>query len=509
MKRHYTSVDRFGVSLMLALGLSACTTEEATNADTSGSTSGDTSGSTSGDTSGSTSGSTSGDTSGTSGGDTSGIVSECDPSTPVLINDQSTGFERCSGGALHRPTATTCPNLAPRSTTCESPNPEATGCVTDSDCTERDHGYCDIAPLEASCYCNYGCVTDADCGAGSICLCGDPVGVCAPATCTTDADCEGDLRCVAYTTNPGCGGTGFTCQTPQDTCDDDSDCVDIGSCALQDGHLQCVPNSCVIGRPFLVEGEERLAPVACRGDWCDPSVKPALAGLNGAQRARLHDHWARIGLMEHASVAAFARSAMQLMSLGAPPSLLIDTQAAMVDETQHARLAFALASAYGDAPIGPGPLPIDGALDADDLLSILHTTIHEGCIGESVAAVEAAESAEHVQDPVVKAILLKITEDEGRHAALAWKTVQWALSLNDPALRAHIEATFDAALRSAPEAAPVSDEDRALLAVGVVSDNQRADLRRLALQRVIGPTARRILSRADGDASEAVQAQLN
>jgi hypothetical protein len=166
----------------------------------------------------------------------------------------------------------------------------------------------------------------------------------------------------------------------------------------------------------------------------------------------------------------------------------------MADETHHARLAFALASAYADRPIGPGPLPIDGALDADDLRAILYTTIHEGCIGESVAAVEAAEAAEHAQDPTIKATLLRITEDEGRHAALAWKTIQWIISQGDPDLLAFIAQTFDEALASAPPPTTTTPEDLALLPLGVVGDSLRANLRRLALLRVIAPTAKRLFT---------------
>ncbi|MCA9546694.1 MAG: ferritin-like domain-containing protein, partial [Myxococcales bacterium] len=57
-----------------------------------------------------------------------------------------------------------------------------------------------------------------------------------------------------------------------------------------------------------------------------------------AQRARLADHWTRQALAEHASVASFARFALHLMAVGAPPDLLVATHQAGLDEIEHARL---------------------------------------------------------------------------------------------------------------------------------------------------------------------------
>jgi hypothetical protein len=252
----------------------------------------------------------------------------------------------------------------------------------------------------------------------------------------------------------------------------------------------------------LIHEEARLAPLVERGDWCAADLAPALDGLTAGEREALADHWAAIGLMEHASVAAFARSAMQLMSLGAPPALLIDTQAAMADETQHALAAFALASAYQGAPVGPGPLPIGGALDGDDLRTILYNTIHEGCIGETTAAVEAAEAAGRVEDPVVRAVLLKIAEDEGRHAVLAWRTIQWALAAS-PDLRGFVMETFQAALVMPPQV-EVSAADEARAGLGIIGGSLSLTLRRQALARVIQPCAAQVLGEAGWASGRAV-----
>jgi lysozyme family protein len=52
------------------------------------------------------------------------------------------------------------------------------------------------------------------------------------------------------------------------------------------------------------------------------------------------------------------------------------------------QLCFALAGAYAGAPLGPGPIPIEGALGRASLAAIA-AAVREGCIGQTVAALAA------------------------------------------------------------------------------------------------------------------------
>jgi hypothetical protein len=149
--------------------------------------------------------------------------------------------------------------------------------------------------------------------------------------------------------------------------------------------------------------------------------------------------------MEHASIAAFARFTLQLLALGAPAELVVASQRAMADETTHARMAFALASAYGEREVGPGALAIDGSLEGDDLDAFVATLLREGCIGETRAAVEAREELAEAPDPVVRAVLETIARDETRHAELAWRTLAWLLS-SGRANAARVRAELNRAL---------------------------------------------------------------
>jgi hypothetical protein len=130
--------------------------------------------------------------------------------------------------------------------------------------------------------------------------------------------------------------------------------------------------------------------------------------------------------MEHASIAAFARFGLQLLALGAPATLLTETGQAMADETRHAVVCFDLARRYSEAAIQPGPLDISGALPPVELLQVTALVVREGCIGESVAALQAAWAAAECTDPAVRAALEGIAADELRHAQLAFQFVAWA-----------------------------------------------------------------------------------
>ena len=68
---------------------------------------------------------------------------------------------------------------------------------------------------------------------------------------------------------------------------------------------------------------------------CARSMAPEARSLPAETRARLGVAWLEIARMEHASIAAFARFALQLLAVGAPPDLILAGQRAMADETNH------------------------------------------------------------------------------------------------------------------------------------------------------------------------------
>ena len=151
-------------------------------------------------------------------------------------------------------------------------------------------------------------------------------------------------------------------------------------------------------------------------------------------------HWARRGAAEHASVASFAKYALQLAAAGAPLELLADVSAAQADEVGHAADAYALASALAGAAAAPGPLvaaPLDGG--REPRVDVVLDTWRAGCLAETTAAdlagrdVADAAKVDHPLGPRIAAALRRVAEDEARHAALAWKVLAWAAGANSKA----------------------------------------------------------------------------
>jgi len=58
-----------------------------------------------------------------------------------------------------------------------------------------------------------------------------------------------------------------------------------------------------------------------------------------------------------------------------------------------------VAAAFGAGPVGPGPLDVGDALsDGMDVAAIGRRRVLEACIGETLAALEAAEASQHTSD---------------------------------------------------------------------------------------------------------------
>lgn len=373
--------------------------------------------------------------------------------SPVL--DVATGFEMCAEGYSHRVEKRACgsPSDHDEALPRVAENVDCFGADRTPDstkCSQFAYGYC-YAPQAA--ICRSGCVTDEDCGPAMMCVCGHPEsptgGVCQPATCSTDADCASNSLCASY--QASCSGDGFSCLSSEDECVTATDCPAMpmspflfsGTCARVDDHRAC--EYCVVGRPFLVEAKMRVAPLSASVDWCSAKLRPRLAHLTLAEREALSAHWAMLGQMEHASIAAFARFQLQLLALGAPPALVEACTRAMADETEHARICFDVASAYAARPIGPGKLDITGSLSLSvtSLEHVVDLVIAEGCFGETSATLEAMDAAELATDPVIASIYAQIAADEQRHATLAFQFMRWALEQEPSGTASRIAAALD------------------------------------------------------------------
>ncbi len=257
--------------------------------------------------------------------------------------------------------------------------------------------------------------------------------------------------------------------------------------------------SCLVGRPLTIDGEIRTANAAERTDWLAADLSASSTVLDDATREALGDAWQLDGLVEHASVAAFARLTLELLALGAPPNLVRESQDSANDEIEHAKLCFGVATKFSGRKVGPGSLSIEGALGKVNLLGVARAAFEEGCMGETLAALIAAEQARVATDPEIRRALEKIAEDESRHAAFSWKVVRWAIEQGGPRILNELRACLERYLAQEQHrhaAAPPTEVDgEAWAAHGRLQPEELENVRREGLSAVVVPCAAALFER--------------
>ena len=185
---------------------------------------------------------------------------------------------------------------------------------------------------------------------------------------------------------------------------------------------RCAP----VGRPFQEQGQIKVA------------------AFNGpAPHDPLAKAWLEAARMEHASVASFSRLTLDLMAVGAPLPLLAQVQAAALDEVEHARITFALASGLAGTELSPGPFSFSEAITPrTDMAAIAFDAVVEGCIGETIGAYLARQIAQDLPPGEQRDVLEALAEDEERHAALSWGIVAWLLKEGGEPVRAAVESAL-------------------------------------------------------------------
>jgi len=201
----------------------------------------------------------------------------------------------------------------------------------------------------------------------------------------------------------------------------------------------CIPKPRKGGRPYFDNEQTLLFPSVTSQKtqmhshserWnATSSLKgsPNLDLLSEKQKKKLSQKWIEIGKAEHASVASFSLFAQRLLAIGAPPDLINEAFECAKEEIEHAKLSFTLASFYADKTIQPQSYESHSFTIVPDVQSIIKGTIHEGCIEETISALETALDIYDEEDEYVKQVLCIITKDEAHHAAFAWKILKWAV----------------------------------------------------------------------------------
>lgn len=174
---------------------------------------------------------------------------------------------------------------------------------------------------------------------------------------------------------------------------------------------------CPGGRPLLAvkDAAPLLAPVRST---------PLRAETVDAARAA---YWTAMARSEHASVASFARFALELLALGAPASLVERAHRAALDELAHTALAVRLVERFGGERLELGALDVEasGSLASVTPADVLRGTARDGCVGETRAALDAEARLASTSDPEERVALGRIAVDESAHARLAFDAVDW------------------------------------------------------------------------------------
>eukprot|EP00985_Skeletonema_marinoi_P017529 scaffold9636_cov131-Skeletonema_marinoi.AAC.3 len=212
------------------------------------------------------------------------------------------------------------------------------------------------------------------------------------------------------------------------------------------------------GRPFVDSlGNTLFATpliATTSASWSASKQKalPAQSDSSIINEQSLGHEWTRSALGEHASIASFAAFSIALMTNGAPSNLVQDALKAVLDEVRHARTSFAIASKLRGQHIVPGSLPESKHEFGHDLKALAIAVAKEGCIDETLSALDAAYKAELIgyaletelesteysgidKDTLVwiQKELNMIAMDESRHSSLAWRTLNWICNVDSEA----------------------------------------------------------------------------
>jgi len=286
----------------------------------------------------------------------------------------------------------------------------------------------------------------------------------------------------------------------------DPNCVD--SCWIFRSE-KCEWGSCkycaagVPGRPFIVDGKSRTT-ISIEIDneldstpWTPSEVRNA--STNDSVGKEIGRRWLEQAEGEHASVASFARHTLQLMSIAAPSKILVSSQKAAVDEVNHSKICYGLASSILGYNYEAGPLDIEHSLEKLDLKEVVNSLIKEGCIEETISSVEARLGSYTSKEPVFQTALTQIASEETNHAQLAWDTINWIKKrfpeisgFVEEAFRYHVENNLPVVVENGEffKESTVCQEfnvDEVLKNYGIVVDGDKEKIRRATMTSIVEP----------------------
>lgn len=153
--------------------------------------------------------------------------------------------------------------------------------------------------------------------------------------------------------------------------------------------------------------------------------------------------WTNGVFTEYASAAAFSAISLAMMEANVPVDLTAAAADFAVDELVHVNLVSRLVMSLGGAAPYVADLStvapaVSTRAQASPLLKVCELCIKVSCVGEALSLPALSASHRGAAHPLARAVLARLSHDEGPHAALG----HWALAWADPQLsdddRAHL-----------------------------------------------------------------------
>ncbi len=205
------------------------------------------------------------------------------------------------------------------------------------------------------------------------------------------------------------------------------------------------------GRQVRRRGKALLPPVDANSTSWTPA--PSAALVDDQVRRGVAAQWRENGRTEHASIAAFSRLSLDLLSLGAPKHLVDDAHNDALDESWHTEACFAQARRFDGEDAAPGAFKGAWAprslppLRTLALARLAVDSLVDGALNEAVSARTLAGLARVVDDSDTRALLLGIAKDEAHHSAHAWNVLQWCVVEGGVVVAAAVDAAMNVLAR--------------------------------------------------------------
>ena len=268
--------------------------------------------------------------------------------------------------------------------------------------------------------------------------------------------------------------------------------------------VQC--NEAVAGRPYTLEGSSLRSPLSAEcstsDGWVSSIATETNANISSSAVKAATSQWLNAAQDEHASVASFSKFSIQLLAVAAPSHLVELSHRAALQEIEHAKLCFKAAvmiQGKGSEVMGPGKFPEHSLEISSDLREVASSTAKEGAIGETNAAITAAVRYNLFQELESREIsselashisrsLKQIMMEEAEHAALAWRTLQWAdVEIDFEAIRTHPHVS--------ESQSPSFDKSNPLKHFSVLTEAENAYLSSVIFEEITVPLSKSIKSK--------------